>query len=158
MAATGIGLLIGGLIVIGEIIAIATTLALYAEGQQKMHDLVVQLNALNAEVAQLHIIESQVTGLQKNTKTVVDTSAQVADGWLALAADITNTMKQLEKITPEQAAILINTELGAANKDWAVVLTQAEALQPKGGKLESKKYETADEMVKAIKDSAKQGA
>ncbi|XP_064383991.1 uncharacterized protein LOC135332981 [Halichondria panicea] len=157
LSETGVGVLIGGIIIVGELIAIGVLLAEYAEAMKNVNDLITAIKEMKSEVAQLHLIEGQISGLQKNTEKVVAYSANVADGWLALSDDMKETIGHLQSISPQQAAIYIEINLKAANKDWGVVLQQAKNLQPKGGQLEQKIYATSDEMVKAIQAQAKNG-
>lgn len=155
LSTTGIGLLIGGIIMIGELAALSTMLGLYADAVKHVNHLQNEIYDLKREVTMLHAIEKQITGLQKNTNSVVLASANVENGWIALTRDLEDTIKHLQDITPEQAAIVIKTNLSAANKEWGVVLEQAKILQPSGGELPAKKFDSSKDLIKAIEDQAK---
>lgn len=155
-AETGVGILIGGILIAGELAAIGTLLGEYADAMHHVNDLTSDIAKLKVEVAQLTLIENQITDLQSYTKTVVATSADVADGWTALKLDLDNTIAHLDTITPEDAAIIINIQLDAANKEWGVVLGQATALQPTGGALDAETVATSADMLAKIDAQAAQ--
>ena len=69
--------------------------------------------------------------------------------------DLSNLTDQLDKISPEEAAIVITTQLKTANKDWGVVLQQAKVLQP-SGQIPVKNYKGMKSFLKDI--TPKQGA
>lgn len=153
-SATGVGLIVGGIIFVGELAVLGTMLGLYADARKKEDDLTNQLHTLEKQVAQLTAIEQQISSLQKYTETIVTTSANVADGWIALNQELEETVKCLETITPEDAAFIIKVDLSTANKDWKTVLDQAKVLQPNGGRLDEKIFKTSDDMLKVIKAQA----
>lgn len=155
LAATGVGLIIGGILLIGEIAALVTLIVEYAETMKQVHELTNKVADLKTEVAQLKTIEGQITSLKKNTDAVATAANSVAQGWVALSAEMANTLYHLTPLSPKDAAIVLKNELGTANRDWGVVLEQAKVLQPKGAQLEHKTVKTADDMVKAIKDQVK---
>ena len=152
---TGVGLLIGAVLMVGELSAIGALLGEYADATQHVNDLTNEIDSLNKQVCQLTLIEKQISGLQKHSQQVVTFTAKVADGWVALHEDLQDTVKHFQKATPNEAAILIKIQLAAANKEWGIALEQAKTLQPSGGQLEQKKFKTSDDMMKAIKAQVK---
>ena len=152
---TGVGLIIGGILMIGEIAAISTFLHEYADAMHHVSDLRSAISDLNDQVAELTAIENQITGLEDYSQKVTDTSANIADGWRSLNDHMENTIKHLKDVSPDQGAITINSELSSANKEWGEVLSQAEILQPNGGVLDEKTFKSSTDMLKAIDDQAK---
>ena len=131
---------------------ILAALIAYSQAFDRYLDDTNKIIDLKIEVAQLQLIEDQITGLENCTSSVVDASSNVESGWLALADDMNQMIATLANTTPNQVASLIMTELDAANKEWGVVLNQAKALQPTGGQLESKEFKTPNDMIKAIQE------
>ncbi len=152
LSETGVGVIIGGILMIGELAALGTELGMYASAMKQVNSLLGQLHQLESQVAELSTIESQITGLKQNTDTIITASTSVAQAWIALHADMDNTIKHLQLISPADAAIVIKSELATANADWKVVLEQAKVLQPDGGELDKKEFDSSDDMVKAIED------
>ena len=151
LSETGIGLIIGGILVLGELAAIVTLLTKYVEAIDNYNNAMQEVYRLNQQVAQLTAIEKQITGLQNSSQSVSNSASNVADGWTALSDDLSNTIQHLENIKPEDAAILIKINLNAANNEWGELLKQAEILQPSGGQLDSKSFKTSSDMIKAMK-------
>lgn len=152
---TGVGLLVGGILMAGELAALGTMLGLYAEAMHHVNDLTSDINDLQTQVAQLTTIEQQITGLNEHVQIVSTTSSDVADGWQTLKNNMDKTIGHLNEISPTDAALFIKIDLSAANKEWGLVLDQAKVLQPTGGALDSKTYESSTDMVKAIDTQAK---
>ena len=154
LAETGIGAVIGGILIVADLSAISATLVKYSEAMDKVHKLTRKISKLNQEVSLLQAVENQISELQENSQNCVNASATTRDGWLSLIASMTELINQLADITPQQAAIVIKIQLSAANEDWQNVVQQAKKLQP-SGELPTEHFKHSDELVAALKDQAK---
>ena len=152
--ATGIGAVIGGILIVADMSAISATLVKYSKAMGKVNKYTQKISKLNREVALLEAVENQISDLQENSKNCVNASATTRDGWLSLIVSMTELINQLADITPQQAAIIIEIQLFAANEDWQNVIQLAKKLQP-SGELPTKQFENSDELVAALKDQAK---
>ena len=127
----------------------------YAAAVSDMTDLQNQIAVIQTQLNYLNAIEAQIDGFEKGIADTVTASQAVVDGWTALGDDLSNLTDQLDKISPEEAAIVITTQLNTANKDWGVVLQQAKVLQP-SGQIPVKNYKGMKSFLKDI--TPKQGA
>ena len=109
-----------------------TLLSDYSSTMKDLGDLQNKMATLKNELTLLNGVEQQIKGFQKSLNDTDSASQAVKDGWTALADDLSKLIDQLEKITPEEAAVIITTQLNVANSDWGVVLEQAKVLQPTG--------------------------
>ena len=126
----GIG---SGALAAGVVAATATETALsasYAEAVQTEHNLQTQIEQEQHELAMLNSVQNQLNGFTQSTSQTSTAAQSVADGWAALGDDLDNLIQQLDKITPEEAAIIIRTQLYAAYQDWKVVVSLAKVLKP----------------------------
>ena len=151
LSETGVGLLIGGLIFLVEGGALIGMKIAYANAMDEVNSLTQEINQLNKEINSLKAVEHQISGLQDASKKIVVAAADVADSWRTLASEMGQLIKRVDSISPEQVAIVIKTELAAANKDWQVVLKLALKLQPSDGQIPHKTFKSMDAYVKALK-------
>ena len=147
----GVGLLIGGLLFVGELGAYVGMKAKYADTFGKINQVTKETDQLDQEVVQLKLVETQITGLHKTSIATVDSSSAVANGWITLGTEILELIKRIESISPQQAIIVIKTELEAAAKDYEMVLEQAKKLLPTGGQIPMQKFSSVDDYIKALK-------
>ena len=127
----------------------------YAAAVSDMSDLQNQIAVIQNQLFYLNTIEAQFNGFENGLADTVTASQAVVDGWTALGDDLSILTGQLDKISPEEAAIVITTQLNIANKDWGVVLQQAKLLQP-SGQIPVKNYKGMKSFQKDI--TPKQGA
>lgn len=147
----GVGLLIGGLLFVGELGAYVVMEAKYADTFGKINSITKETDQLDQEVTQLKLVETRITGLHKTSMATVDSSSAVANGWITLDTEILELIKRIESISPQQAIIVIKTELEAAAKDYKVVLEQAKKLLPTCGQIPMQKFSSFDDYIKALK-------
>ena len=145
--------MVGGFVA-GGVIDAAIGIA-YAAAVSDMADLQNQIAEVENQLSYLNAIEAQIDGFEKGLANTVTASQAVVDGWTALEDDLSNLTDQLDKISPEEAAIVITTQLHTANKHWGVVLQQARVLQP-SGQIPVKNYKGMKSFLKDI--TPKQGA
>lgn len=157
-SSSGVALIIGGVLLAGEMITLTTMLGLYGDAMHHIHQLNKQIRDLESEVADLTHIKSQIKGLKRNTYSAVVSSRKVALGWETLKTDLEKMVQQLKVLTPENAFELEGLRLARVNEQWKVVMKQAENLKPGGnGQLEDKNYKDGEELLNAI-DEQTQGA
>lgn len=142
-----------GLLSVGELGAYVGMEAKYADTFGKINSITKETDQLDQEVTQLKLVETRITGLHKTSMATVDSSSAVANGWITLNTEILELIKRIESIniSPQQAIIVIKTELEAAAKDYKVVLEQAKKLLPTGGQIPMQKFSSVDDYMKALK-------
>ena len=151
---TGVAVLFGGILFAGEVATLATMLTLYADAMHHVHQLTYEISILHKQVAELTLIEHQISGLHKNTEHCVTSTTKLVDGWAGLQKNLESIVELIEEASTEDAVSIIENQLSAANEKWGVVLKQAKALQPSGGQLEQKTFDTPADMLKAIDNLA----
>ena len=87
-----------------------------------------EIDEKQSYVNKLTKMEAEINTMEKSSMDVMTSSASVCDGWQTLVDDMNEFMKQMETISPQQIAIVIKSELGAAAKDWQDVLAMAQKL------------------------------
>ena len=145
--------LVGGAVA-GEV-ADAVIAEQYSKAVEEMNKLQIQIKSIQNQLNYLNAVEKQIGGFEACISDTVTATQSVVDGWTGLTADLSEVIEQLNKITPQEAAILITVQLNTANKDWQIVLKQAKVLQP-SGKIPVKNFKGMESFIKAI--SREQGA
>ena len=87
-----------------------------------------QIDEKQSYVNKLTKVETEITTMEKSSMDVMNASTSVRNGWQTLVDDMNEFMKRIETISPQQIAIVIKSELGAAAKDWKDVLEMAQKL------------------------------
>lgn len=87
-----------------------------------------QIDEKQSYVNKLTKVETEINTMEKSSMDVMNASASVRNGWQTLIDDMNEFMKRIEAISPQQIAIIIKSELGAAAKDWQDVLEMAQKL------------------------------
>lgn len=150
-----VGLLFGGLLMIGEEIAMATLLKEYADEMKDYYTTMKEISHLNAQVCVLNLIEKQIKGLTLTTNTIATDAQDFAAGWDYLIADTKETVGLFMKSSPSEAATIITTQIAAAKKEWDAAIQQAQKLQPTGGQIPNKSFDTPTGMISAFQKNAK---
>ena len=141
-----------GAMAAGIVAATATEAVLsasYASAVQKEHSLQSQIQQEQHELASLNAVRNQLGGFAGSTSKTTSAAQSVADGWSALGDDLDNLVQQLDRISPQEAAILIRTQLCAAHADWEVVLAQAKVLEP-SSQIPVKQFNDMESFLKDI--------
>ena len=123
--------------------------AAYSAAVKNEYDLQVQIQQQQIELAKLNVVRNQLTGFFGGTTESAGAAQSVASGWDALGDDLNDLIKKLDKISPQEAAIVIRTQLSASHAEWEVVLKQARVLEP-SAKIPVKQYDSMDAFLKAI--------
>ena len=100
-------------------------------------------------MAALRSVENQLNGFETGTSDASDAAQQVASGWLALGDDLNELLEHLNKITPNEAAYKIRTQLSIAHKDWLQLHSLATALEPVS-QIPVKQYDSVESFLKDI--------
>ena len=87
-----------------------------------------QIDEKQSYVNKLTKVETEINTMEKSSMDVMNASTSVRNGWQTLVDDMNEFMKRIETISPQQIAIIIKSELGAAAKDWQDVLEMAQKL------------------------------
>ena len=87
-----------------------------------------QIDEKQSYVNKLTKVETEINTMEKSSMDVMNASTSVRNGWQTLVDDMNEFMKRIETISPQQIAIVIKSELGAAAKDWKDVLEMAQKL------------------------------
>ena len=142
-----------GAMAAGIVAATATEAVLsasYASAVQIEHSLQSQIQQEQHELASLNAVRNQlIGGFAGSTSKTTSAAQSVADGWSALGDDLDNLVQQLDHISPQEAAIVIRTQLCAAHADWEVVLAQAKVLEP-SPQIPVKQYNDMESFLKDI--------
>ena len=151
---TEMDILVGAFSITAEVSALSAILVQYAEALEEVHDLIAKIHSLNIRVAQLYVVENQITGFYRNSQNCVTASEEVEDGWAQLIANMEELISKLYSMTPQQSALIIEINLDIANQEWKQVLKQLEKKHPRE-QLPGSVFEDSKQLVEIIKNQAK---
>lgn len=100
----------------------------YGEVVDEINSISRQIAAIKADLSAIQSVHDQLAGLSNHSITVMTLSKSVSDGWQSLADNMVEVISHINSISPDEAAIVVKIQLGAANKDWGNVLEQARGL------------------------------
>ena len=138
----------GGVVAVGKLLSNSIGEA-YAKAVKAESDIQNEITALKMQLQYLKTIQGQIGGVATNLEDAVKASQNVSDGWTTLANELSSLIGHLDKISPEEAAVVITTQLNTSKADWDVVLKQAKVLAP-SGQIPVKQYQGMDSFLKDI--------
>ena len=100
----------------------------FINAKEKADKIGKEIDEKQSYVNKLTKMEAEINTMENSSMDVMTSSASVRDGWQTLVDDMNEFMKRMETISPQQIAIVIKSELGAAAKDWQDVLAMTEKL------------------------------
>jgi Bacillus haemolytic enterotoxin (HBL) len=139
-AATGpaapIVMAIGGLIMVGSIVEMAATIAVYsaklAEAQNKLAQDTADLNAENTQIASLTIMNNSISSLVDMNKAMAQSLTDIANWWAIISKDIhqvsSDIQSSIDDMTKEDWYGL-SLDLAQAQGDWKTFVEFATNMQ-----------------------------
>lgn len=100
----------------------------YGKTIDEINSISNQISAISDNLNAIQAVHDLIGGLMTHITSASTFSVSVSDGWQSLADNMESIISHITSISPDEAAIVVKIQLGAADKDWKNVLDQARGL------------------------------